>query len=176
MTIANARIRLGVSSCLLGNQVRYDGTHKYHARLMTVFAPYVDFVPLCPEVGIGMGVPRAAIQLVSRNGVIHALGVVEKSLDVSAPLRSYHQSPGLGLNTLSGFIFKKNSPSCGLYSPVVDELTGLTTALSPGLFAASLLASRPELPCIEESDLDDRGRLGSFITRVLAYHRDLNPC
>jgi uncharacterized protein YbgA (DUF1722 family)/uncharacterized protein YbbK (DUF523 family) len=118
------RVRLGVSACLLGEPVRYDGGHKRHAFLTDTLAAYADYLPLCPEAAIGLGIPRPPIHLVGDAARPRALGVKDPSLDVTEPLRQYALDTLNILESVSGYIFKKNSPSCGLRHVKVNAAEG----------------------------------------------------
>src|SRR5262245_32274649 len=108
-------IRLGVSACLLGARVRYDGGHKRDAFLTGTLGPFVDWVPVCPELEIGLGVPRATLRLVGDQEAPRL--VVQKSgEDLSAPMRRYARAKAdeLAALGLHGYVLKRGSPSCGL--------------------------------------------------------------
>jgi uncharacterized protein YbbK (DUF523 family) len=156
------RIRIGISSCLLGQKVRYDGRHKRDRLLVEAFGRFVEWVPVCPEFEMGLGVPREPIHLV-RTGprAVRLLGV-ESATDHTAAMRKYarHKLDALAGLELCGYIFKKDSPSCGLRA-----------APYPGLFAAALVARFPDLPVEEEGRLSDRNVREQFIERVFAYAR-----
>src|SRR5690554_6442421 len=109
------RIRVGISSCLLGESVRFDGGHK-HLRLCTdSLARFFEFVSECPEVGIGMGIPRKPIRLVGDVDAPQAIDVHDASLNYTGALTKFGQRKAAEHSHLSGYIFTKNSPSCGLF-------------------------------------------------------------
>jgi uncharacterized protein YbbK (DUF523 family)/uncharacterized protein YbgA (DUF1722 family) len=163
---------LGVSACLLGEPVRYDGGHKRHAFVADLLTAHVDCVPLCPEAAIGMGVPRPPIQLVGERGRPRALGVQDPSLDVTARLEQFATRCTADLRHVSGYLFKKDSPSCGLRGvKLLAYPGGPARRRGTGLFAAAVQAARPLLPVEQEDALDDPRRRDSFITRLYVYRR-----
>lgn len=103
-------IYVGVSSCLLGERVRYDGRHKRDNVVTKILSRVFEFVPVCPEVSIGLGVPRAPIRLVGRVAAPRAIGVADASVDVTDKLASFGACMGRDLADLSGYIFKSRSP------------------------------------------------------------------
>ncbi len=162
-------IRLGVSSCLLGNNVRYDGRHKRDDFIADTLARYVELVPLCPEVAIGMGVPRPPIQLVGDATAPRARGVTDERLDVTRALSEVGLDMAREHGDISGYVFKSRSPSCG-----VDEvpLQGSTQRRGVrGIYAAAIMAALPGLPVTQEEDLRDPLLRENFLQRVLVYHR-----
>jgi len=164
------RIPVGISSCLLGNAVRYDGGHCRDPHITEILTEYFDFHPFCPEVAIGLGVPRPPIRLVDSGTGLRVLGVAEPQRDVSAPLRRYAQEQLASVQRLHGFIFKKNSPSCGIAANVHDP-AGTPLRQAPGVFAAAVLQAFPQLPIVEEEHLADPVVRERFIERVFIHHR-----
>jgi uncharacterized protein YbgA (DUF1722 family)/uncharacterized protein YbbK (DUF523 family) len=164
-----ARIRIGISSCLLGEQVRYDGGHKCDPYIQGTLGRYVELVPVCPEVGIGLGVPRAPIRLVGRPGVARAVGREDPTLDVTAKLAAYGRRMARKLDDVSGYVFKHRSPSCGLERvPVYD---GARVRAGRGIYADAFLALHPCLPAEEEGRLGDPDLRDNFLERVFVYRR-----
>lgn len=163
------RIRIGISSCLLGESVRYDGGHKRDAYLVRTLGRYVEFVPVCPEMGIGLGVPRAPIQLVGRPDAPRARGRDDPTLDVTNRLAMYGRKQAERLADVSGYIFKSRSPSCGLEHVPVH--TPGRTRGGRGVYASALLARQPWLPATEETGLTDPDLRDNFLERVFAYRR-----
>ena len=164
-------LRVGVSSCLLGQPVRWDGRDKRHSLIAGLFAQHMDLVAVCPEVAIGLGVPRPPIMLVRRQGGVHAVTDSPERTDHSTPLVRLaglvaREHPGL-----NGYIFKSKSPSCGLGSTPIHGARGQATATGTGLFAQELLRRRPDLPVIEEEDLVHPARRGAFLDQVVAHAR-----
>lgn len=155
----------------MGQEVRYDGGHKRNGYLCESLARYFEFVPYCPEVAIGLGIPRPPIRLETRDGQVHAVGVRDPDLDVSDPLRQYGAAVAAASDDLSGYIFKKGSPSCGLERVKVYSEQGMPTAQGRGLYAESLTRRLPLLPVEEEGRLMDPVLRENFIERVFVYHR-----
>lgn len=169
-------VQVGVSSCLLGNEVRYDGGHKHNRYLTDTLGQYFRFVPFCPEVAIGLGTPRPPIQLVQVDGSLRVRGVREPDRDVTDALVEYgHRVSGM-LDEVSAYLFKSRSPSCGMERVKVYGAHGQPVDGAPGMFARTIMACRPELPVEEEGRLMDPGLRENFIERVFVYHRWQQYC
>ena len=172
-----SRIRIGVSSCLLGRKVRYDGGHKRNAFVVDSLAPYVEFVPVCPEVELGLGTPRETLRLVRRDDEVRM--VMAGGADHTAGMRRYakRRAAELAKEDLSGYILKKDSPSCGMErvkvyrEPREDGRHLPAEKEGRGLFAEALIARHPLLPVEEEGRLGDARLRENFIERVFAYRR-----
>jgi uncharacterized protein YbgA (DUF1722 family)/uncharacterized protein YbbK (DUF523 family) len=166
------KIRLGVSACLLGDEVRYDGGHKRDAFLTETLGPFVEWIRVCPEVEVGLGVPRPPIRLVGDAGSPRL--VVDKTgEDLTERMRRWGRRravelAGLGLH---GYVLKRGSPSCGLFRVRVYGDDGMPEAAGRGLFAAALTAALPTLPVEEEGRLGDAGLRENCIERVFAAAR-----
>lgn len=172
------RPRIGISRCLLGEEVRFDGGHKRDLYLVTTIGPFVEWVPVCPEVEVGMGIPREPIQLVadargvpSGNARVRLVGV-KSCTDWTAPMTAYARRrvgefSGMGL---SGYVLKKDSPSCGMERVRVYD-GAQRTRQGRGLFAEALLAELPNLPVEEEGRLNEPALRENFFERVFAYQR-----
>jgi uncharacterized protein YbbK (DUF523 family)/uncharacterized protein YbgA (DUF1722 family) len=161
-------IRIGVSACLLGHQVRYDGGHKRDRFVTEALGRFVEFVPVCPEVELGLGVPREALEL-ERRGADVQLIAFESRTDHTAVMRQYAERrlDALKAENLCGYVLKKNSPSCGMEGiPVAGQQRS-----GRGLFADALIRRWPNLPVEEEGRLNDVRIRGNFIERVFAYCR-----
>jgi uncharacterized protein YbgA (DUF1722 family)/uncharacterized protein YbbK (DUF523 family) len=156
-----------VSSCLLGQRVRYDGGHKRDAWIALTLARQFELVPICPEVAIGLGVPRPPIHLVRRGGKVRAVGVRDRSLDVTSALTRYGREMASSLNDLRGYVFKARSPSCGTGDVTVRGQRDLRD----GLYAAEIRRRHPLLPVENETSLDDPAAREHFIRRIQAYAR-----
>jgi uncharacterized protein YbgA (DUF1722 family)/uncharacterized protein YbbK (DUF523 family) len=158
-----ARPRLGVSSCLLGEQVRFNGGHKRYRFLADELAGYVDWVPYCPEVAIGLGVPREAIRLTADGRLVNRRGDADHTAAMAAlPLPA----------GLDGYVFKARSPSCGLRG--IPRYAGNgqpADHAGRGLYAARVLAAFPLLPAEDEGRLNDPGLREQFTERVFAAAR-----
>lgn len=167
------RVRVGVSACLLGDAVRYDGGHKHATHITDDLGRRFELVPFCPEVAIGMGVPRPAIRLVGDPGTPRARGVDDPAMDVTAALTAYGERVGVSVDGLSGYVFKKGSPSCGLGGVPVYPADGGDTAsgAGTGLYAAAIRRLQPLLPLEEEDRLADLALRERFVLRVQVYHR-----
>jgi uncharacterized protein YbgA (DUF1722 family)/uncharacterized protein YbbK (DUF523 family) len=169
--VNTAPIRIGISSCLLGEQVRHDGSHRHNRYITETLGRYFAFVPHCPEVAIGMGVPRPPIRLVQIGGRTRARGVTDADLDVTAALEAYAERVAESMGEVSGYILKKGSPSCGMERVRQYSLRGTPVAGSAGIFAGALMALLPELPFEEEGRLMDPILRENFVERVFVYHR-----
>ncbi len=165
-------VRIGVSSCLLGNLVRYDGGHKRDRFLTDVLARFVEWVPVCPEVELGLGVPRETIRLEHGDGGIR-LVAPRSGTDHSAAMRRYARARVMSLarEDLCGYVLKKGSPSCGMTRVKVYGVEDRPAANGRGFFAEALLAAFPLLPIEEEGRLSDPHLRENFIERVFAYRR-----
>jgi len=166
------KLRLGVSACLLGNEVRYDGGHKRHPFLTDLLGPFVEWVPVCPEVEAGFGTPREAMHLV-RDGAGVRLLTVRTRRDVTHQLEKAVAARlrQLASLDLDGYVLKKDSPSCGLFRVKVYGEPGVGERTGRGIFAAALSDAQPLLPLEEEGRLGDPRLRETFIERVFAYRR-----
>jgi uncharacterized protein YbgA (DUF1722 family)/uncharacterized protein YbbK (DUF523 family) len=165
------RIRVGVSACLLGHEVRFDGGHKRSRFITDELAACFDFVSFCPEVAVGLGIPRQPIRLVGEPGSPRALGVRDPGLDVTRSLRAYGCEVAGKIDDLCGFIFKKDSPSCGMERVRLYDDKGMPERVATGLFAKEIMAAQPLLPVEEEGRLNDADLRDNFVTRVYVYAR-----
>ena len=165
-------IRIGISACLLGEQVRFDGGHKRDHFLTKILGPHVEYVPVCPEVEMGLGTPRETLRLVrspagvrmitTRTGIDHTEGMEEWSAG---------RLDDLARQDLSGYVLKKDSPSCGMERVKTYGSDGPPTRNGRGIFATALLERLPLLPVEEEGRLGDATLRENFIERVFAYRR-----
>lgn len=169
---ATSAIRIGISSCLLGEHVRYDGGHKRDRFLTDVLARYVEWVPVCPEVELGMGTPREPVRLEASNAGPRMV-TVKTRIDHTEAMRTFarRRANQLADERLSGYVLKKDSPSCGMQRVKLYRKTGVPSTTGRGLFAAALLERLPQLPVEEEGRLCDPKLRENFIERVFAYHR-----
>ena len=165
------KITVGVSACLLGREVRFDGGHKRSRFITDTLAEYFGFVAFCPEVAIGMGTPRQPIRLTGDASNPEAVGVKTPGLVVSQPLRTYGKKVAGDIHDLCGFIFKKDSPSCGMERVKVYNDKGMAERSGTGLFAREIMKAHPLLPVEEEGRLNDADLRDNFITRVYVYAR-----
>lgn len=165
-------LKIGVSACLLGEPVRYDGGHKRNQMLLHYLADRYELLPICPEVAAGLGVPRPPVQLVVRGGEVRALGVEDAQLDVTLPLMEYGQRLAAEELRLCGFVFKSRSPSCGLgTTPIHTEHDCIDHG--SGLFARQIVQALPLLPVIDEEALGQAPLRQRFLQQVEAYARSL---
>lgn len=162
-------IRIGVSACLVGDKVRYDGKDKRNAYITDTLARVFELVPVCPEVAIGMGVPRPPIRLVGGLHTPRALGVDDPSIDASEALIAYGRRMAMALDDISGYIFKARSPSCGPWRVPVHT-GGASTAEGVGLYAREIMTQMPMMPVEEEERLVDPALRDNFLERVFIYH------
>ena len=164
-------VPVAISACLTGEAVRYDGSDATDALPQRELAEVFEYQPVCPEVGIGMGVPRPPIRLVGGVGGLRAVGVDEPGLDVTDALRAFGRRQAAQLRDVCGYIFMARSPSCGLASVKVRaEVHGEPQRLDgQGVYAASLLKERRSLPAEENERLFDPPVRGGFVNRVLTY-------
>lgn len=169
---AERPVRIGVSACLLGETVRYDGGHKRDAFLVGTLGRFVEWVPVCPEVELGLGTPRDTLRLERRGGAIR-LVVPKGDRDLTGAMRSYAERRVAQIERLelSGYVLKKDSPSCGMERVRVYDAHGVPARGGRGLFAEALLARLPDLPVEEEGRLGDARLRENFIQRVFARHR-----
>jgi uncharacterized protein YbgA (DUF1722 family)/uncharacterized protein YbbK (DUF523 family) len=169
---APSEIRIGVSSCLLGEKVRFDGGHKRDAFVMGSLGRFVTFVPVCPEVEVGMGTPREAVRLVRLGETVH-LVAPKSGTDWTRAMEAWsaRRAAEIERERLSGYVLKKDSPSCGMERVRVYGSKGMAVKAGRGLFAAALLDRFPLLPVEEEGRLGDPALRESFVERIFAYQR-----
>jgi uncharacterized protein YbgA (DUF1722 family)/uncharacterized protein YbbK (DUF523 family) len=166
------RIRLGVSACLLGERVRYDGGHKLDPFLRATLGRYVEFVPVCPEVECGLGTPREQMRLVG-DPASPRLVTLATGADRTNRMLAWVEGrlEELAGEDLWGFIFKSGSPSSGMARVKVYSEDGTVTGSASGLFAGAFLRRFPELPAEDEERLQDPVLRENFIQRVFAWKR-----
>ncbi len=164
-------IRIGISSCLLGEEVRFDGGHKHDRYLTKTLGQYFEWVPVCPEVEIGLGTPRETIRLVQIAGTTR-LRTTKTDVDLTDRMQKFAQKRvgSLAKANLSGYILKKDSPSCGMERVKLYADKGPAKRDGVGLFAAALLERFPNLPIEEEGRLCDPRLRENWVERVFAYH------
>ena len=164
----NKPLRVAVSACQLGQRVRYDGKQKQHAFVCRQLQKWITLVPICPEVEIGMGVPRPPIQLLQMAGQLRAVGVDQADLDVTRQLNRFAQVTARQLSDIDGYIFKARSPSCGVTSTPI-KLSHGGIKKGAGLMAAQIIKQWPMLPVVEEDKLETFAQQVNFIQRIVAY-------
>ncbi|MBT4162105.1 MAG: DUF523 domain-containing protein [Gammaproteobacteria bacterium] len=168
----DARPKLGISGCLLGQKVRYDGGHKLNRYVTETLAEFFDLVSFCPEQAIGLPTPRNPIRLIAGpfGADVRAVEIEDPAKDYSERLDRFGREFVGRIGDFSGCIVKKNSPSCGKDGVKVLE-RGNPSRRGSGLFTARLLADRPELPVEEEGTLADPLLRENFIGRVYVMCR-----
>ncbi|MBA4271779.1 MAG: hypothetical protein C0438_01570 [Pseudomonas sp.] len=168
--LSMSRPKIAISACLMGAEVRFNGGHKESRLCSRTLAEHFEFVPLCPEVAIGMGIPREPIRLVGDPQSPQAVGTVNPSINVTAPLAEYGEKMAGELNDICGYIFMQQSPSCGLERVKVYHDNGApVNGGGRGIYAQAFCARHPDLPVEEAGRLNDPVLRENFITRVLAY-------
>ena len=169
---SSAKIRLGISSCLLGEKVRFDGGHKHDRYITDTLGQYFEWVPVCPEVELGLGAPRETMRLEQSADDLRLI-MPKAGRDLTAPMQAYarKRAATLAPEDLSGYIFKSGSPSCGLYRVRVYGAGGMASRTGRGLFAAAIVERFPHLPIEEEGRLADPHLRENWIERVFAYRR-----
>ncbi len=165
-----AKIKVGVSSCLMGEKVRFDSGHKKNAYINDILSDYFEFSGFCPEVDIGLGTPRETIRLVQIDDEVRCVGTKTPELDVTEKLKASADNQKHWHQDLCGYILKKSSPSCGmervnLYKGKHPDKTGV------GLYAKRLMENFPQLPVEEEGRLGDARLRENFIQRVYVFAR-----
>lgn len=168
----SGKIIVGVSACLLGEKVRYDGGHKHDRFITDRLGKFFSYVPVCPEVECGLPVPREAMHLTGEvNGP--RLVTVHTGVDHTARMQGWSREKlnELEYSGLSGFIFKSKSPSSGMRGVRVYRDPGAPVSSGTGLFAAAFMKRFPLIPVEDEGRLNDPGLRENFIERVFVYHR-----
>lgn len=161
---------LGISECLTGKEVRYNGGHKLSRFCTQVLSQYFDFQPVCPEVMIGLSVPRPTIRLAEKEGQVRVIASDNANIDYSDQLKGLAHELAPSMNGLSGFIFMQKSPSCGLNSTKVYGEKGQPVYMADGAFSGELKQLLPLLPVTEVGRLNDNPIRENFISSVYAYH------
>ena len=172
--MAKKRLRLGVSACLLGRKVRYDGRHKRSALLLDALGPFVEWVEVCPELELGMGVPREPIRLVAARAGPPRLVAERSGKDHTEAMARLAEARvrELAKLDLDGFVAKKDSPSCGMDGVRVHPARGGTPRRDGvGAFLRVLAARMPLLPIEEEGRLEDAALREGFVERLFAHAR-----
>ena len=164
-------LRIGISQCLLGDKVRYDGGHKCDSFLIEALGRHVEWVPVCPEAELGLGTPREPMRLV---GDLQAprLIAITTGIDHTDAMNGFARQRVRQLEALdlSGYVFKADSPSCGITQvPLFNQ--GIETHDTVGLFARAFMEYFPLMPVEEDSRLHDPQAVKTFLERVLAYRK-----
>ncbi len=170
------KLKLGISSCLLGNEVRYDGGHKRSNYIDKTLGRFFNFQTFCPEVAIGLGTPRPPIRLIRKDEAdgkkAYAVDVKTNELDYTDQLNEYSEMIASNyLSDISGYIFKKDSPSCGMERVKVYSPEGhFVHKDGVGIYAKVIKENFPHMPMEEEGRLNDVNLRESFLTRVYLYN------
>jgi uncharacterized protein YbgA (DUF1722 family)/uncharacterized protein YbbK (DUF523 family) len=169
---ARPSIRIGISACLLGDEVRFDGGHKRDRFLTDTLGPFVEWVRVCPEVELGLGTPRETLRLVHVGGAVRMV-TTRSAVDHTDGMNSWakRRAGELAGEDLCGYVLKKDSPSCGMERVKVYRAEGSPERSGRGLFATALMSRLPNLPVEEEGRLADPRLRENFIERVFAYRR-----
>ena len=167
---------IAVSDCLLGRRVRWDGDDNGDVWPRATIEALFDCVGLCPEVGIGMGVPRPPIELTGDAAAPRAVRVVEPHVDFTDELAGFARRMAATLNRVSGYVFADRSPSCGLAGVKVFDDAGRFRRLGRGVYAAAVLDEHPGLPAADAETLNSRDALIDFAVAVLSYAKGDPSC
>lgn len=164
-------VRIGISACLLGEPVRYNGAHKL-APWLDALAAHVEWISVCPEVESGMGVPREPVRLELATAGPRMIGNFS-AVDYTTRMATWAEArlEGLLSAKICGYVLKKDSPSCGVSAVALFRDGLLVNRDGRGLFAAALLARVPDLPVVEEDALADADGRVAFLERCRAYAR-----
>lgn len=164
--------QLGVSACLLGQPVRFDGGHKKSRFLLDDCASFFQLHPVCPEVEMGMGIPRPVIQLRKTEQQVKLVFSKNPEHDLTQDMQLFSQQRISDFDQLDGFVFKKDSPSCGPQRvPVFDAESGMRQRNGIGIFARTFMQMHPLVPVEDEGRLNDKAIRENFLERVYAHYR-----
>ncbi len=172
LEVVPKNIPVAISSCLIGEPVRFNGEHKRSRYITDVLAGYFRFLPICPEVAIGMGIPRPPIRIVDDGKEIRVRGVRDPELDVTRKLERYADEKLDELDGICGYILKKGSPSCGMERvKIYSADTGNIAGSGAGLYAGRIMDALGNVPFEEEGRLNDAALRENFLCRVFTYAR-----
>jgi len=163
------KLKIAVSSCLLGEEVRFNGGHKRHRWLTHTLGEYADFVPYCPEVAIGMGIPRNPIRLIQTDSGTRAVDTDDASQDHTDALKDYAESVLPELNDVDGYVLMQGSPSCGMERVKLYNRHGIPEKNASGIYAEVIMQHRPWLPVEESGRLTDPNLVENFVQRLYVY-------
>ena len=171
----SSRVKIGISACLLGQEVRFDGGHKRDRFLTDILGPHVEFVTVCPEVEMGLGTPREPMRLVAVGTSGVRMITTRTGIDHTEAMNRWTKRRLTGLARehpdLCGYVLKKDSPSCGMERVKTYGRAGPPRRDGRGLFASALINGFPSLPVEEEGRLGDAQLRENFIERVFAFRR-----
>jgi uncharacterized protein YbbK (DUF523 family) len=164
------KIKIGISACLLGENVRYDGGHKLDSFLKDSLGKYVEYVPVCPEVECGLGVPRKSMRLEGEPNSPRLI-ITETGQNVTKRMVNWTQKRMIQLEKedIRGFIFKSDSPSCGIKKIKIYNEKSMPVKAGAGIFAQIFIKHFPSLPVQDEESLHDSGLRENFIERIFAF-------
>lgn len=166
-------MKVGISSCLLGNEVRYDGQHKLDRFLRDELGEYLEWYPVCPEVECGLPIPREAMRLVGDDPERPRLLTVNTKVDLTEKMEKFVQKrlDQLEKEDLRGFVFKVKSPTSGMRGVKIYTEQGMPSRRGSGIFAREFMKRFPHIPVEDEGRLHDAGIRENFIERLFVYDR-----
>lgn len=164
-------LRIGISACLVGQEVRFDGGHKRDPLLVEIFGPDVEWIPVCPEVEVGMSTPREPLRLERDAGRVRMV-TIDTRIDYTGRMEAWSQKrlAGLARLELDAYVLKSDSPSCGKDGVKVFRSGAAPARDGRGLFAEALIAAMPWLPVEDEARLREPNVRNDFLARI-AVHR-----
>ncbi len=168
---SRGKLIIGISSCLVGQPVRYDGSSKHSRYITDTLGQYFEFRPYCPEVAIGLSIPRPPIRLVKQSEKVRAVGIKNPDQDVTDDLIIFAESVSDECTDICGYIFKSKSPSCGMERVKLFKENGDLAGTESGVFASKIMQRNPALPVEEEGRLMNPSLRENFVERVFVYAR-----
>lgn len=159
---------VGVSACLLGQQVRYDGRDKYTSLIAKELKKYCQLIAVCPEVEIGLAVPRAKIQLTQIGTAIKVLKENDPDCDYTEALQNFADC-FIKKYSLSGLVLQDKSPSCGIDNTKLFAQSGEQIGFSSGIFAKTIMELMPDLVVVQASQLQNKNDIERFVKRLFEY-------
>jgi len=163
---------IAISSCILGQHVRYDGKIKSFPEIYQNLEKYFEFLPVCPEVEIGLTTPRPAVQLSGNIKSPKMTGRDNSDIDVTEKMLSFCSSKPATLDLISGYIFKSKSPSCGIRNIPVFNQGSIIGKNNQGLFAQAIINYFDNLPIVDETELETEQQRHYFVKQVLSYNKN----
>lgn len=165
-------IKIAVSACLLGHNVRYDGGNKNNSSIHHICNTF-ECIPICPESAIGLGTPRPALMVIRQNDVFRVRGKTNPAFDPTLKLQNYANQLIDSDSHLHGYIFKSRSPSCGVDSTPWIDTDNQKSGTTDGIFSAQISKRLLKLPIIEETQLSDLNIQKAFMEDVKSYANNL---
>ena len=165
------KIQIAVSSCLLGHKVRYDGQHREHKNVLALCEQF-HCMAICPEYAIGLGIPRAPINIIQIDSEKRVRGIENPNHDVTDALQEYADSIYESIPNLCGYVFKARSPSCGVNSTPFFSDSGNEIGITSGIFSSRIQQRLRNLPIVEETQLASTEDIQRFIDAVVTYARE----